>query len=128
MAVRLTIELNTTRQLEEAVNFMGRVNQAQIEDPALRGRIPPIYSGHYRYKREPPDREEWQTALQSAERRSGDCEDLCSLLLGFLWAAGEKGARARVIHVTPTLRHVMVARADGRLEDPSAKLGMGGKG
>lgn len=128
MSVRLTITLHTTRQLEEAVNFMGRVCQAQIEDPALSGRIPPIYSGHYRYQREPPDREEWQTALQTAERRHGDCEDLCSLLLGFLWASGERGARARVVSVTPTLRHVMVARADGRLEDPSAKLGMKGKG
>lgn len=128
MAVRLTMTVSTLRELEEAVNGLGRVCQAQMVDPENAGKIPPLYSGRIRYQRERPGEERWQSAEETARRGYGDCEDLAAYRLGELWAAGEKKARARVVTITPTLRHVMVARADGSLEDPSKKLGMGGKG
>lgn len=127
MPVRLTMVVDTLPELEAAVNGLAGVCQAQIEDPANRGKIKPLYASGVRYKREPPGREIWQPILETLRLRTGDCEDLCGARLGELWAMGETGARARVVKITPQLRHVMVARADGRLEDPSKLLGMGGK-
>ena len=128
MGVRLTIEVETIRELEAAVTGLGWICWSQMEDPANAGRIPALYGGRIRYEREQGGREEWQTALDTARLGYGDCEDLAGYLLGQLYLAGETKARARVIRITPTLRHVLVARGSGRLEDPSKILGMGGRG
>lgn len=128
MSVRLTMTVTTIRELEEAVNGLGRVCQAQLSDPANAGKLPALYAGRIRYERERAGRERWQTAEETARLGYGDCEDLAAYRLGELWMAGESKARARVVAITPTLRHVMVARGDGTLEDPSKKLGMAGKG
>jgi hypothetical protein len=126
MAVRLTMVVDTIRELEEAVNGLGRVCQAQLSEPGCK--LPALYSGRIRYQREAPGQERWQSAAETAQKGHGDCEDLAAYRLGELWRDGETKARARVVAITPTLRHVMVARGDGTLEDPSKRLGMAGKG
>jgi hypothetical protein len=45
-----------------------------------------------------------------------------------LWVQGETDARAVILDIRPGLKHCVVRRADGTIEDPSKRLGMGGKG
>lgn len=128
MSVRLTMELNTIPELEAGVMGLALVGRAQMLDPANRGVFPSsLYDSSIRYKREEVGEEEWQTPLQTAQRGTGDCEDLAAYRTAELLVQGESGARPRVLTITPTLRHVVVARADGRLEDPSKMLGMKGR-
>lgn len=52
-------------------------------------------------------------------------EDLVAYRLSELWwMEKERGARAYIYQARPGLYHVVVRRADGALEDPSARLGM----
>lgn len=52
-------------------------------------------------------------------------EDLVTYRLSELWwLEKERGARAYIYQARPGLFHVVVKRADGALEDPSARLGM----
>ncbi len=73
-------------------------------------------------------------------RHSRHGEDLSVYRVGELWVAGERpewsdlerryvgGARPKVIDVRPGLKHCVVLRANGQIEDPSKRLGMGGRG
>ena len=47
---------------------------------------------------------------------------------GELWVLGERNARPKVIDVRAGLKHCVVLRADGSIEDPSKRLGMNGRG
>jgi len=95
---------------------------------AARGRpLPPLYRSGVRYRLEAPGTESWDTADRCLRRGWGDCEDLAA------WRAAElrvSGGDPRA-HVTivPTSQarqwHAVVRRGDGRLEDPSRRLGMG---
>jgi hypothetical protein len=89
--------------------------------------LPPLYASGVRYARE-RGREEWQTAEETAERKTGDCEDLVAYRCAELWVAGETAARPHCYAPRPGLIHCVVRRADGTIEDPSRKLGMKGKG
>jgi hypothetical protein len=115
---------STIGELEGLVTGLALASLSQMRDPTQGPRIPGIYCGRIRYEREPRKRERWQTALETAIRGSGDCEDLVAYRLAEIWKDGETKARARVLHVNPTLRHVVVQRANGRIEDPSKRLGM----
>jgi len=117
----------TIPQLEAAVNGLAGIGVAEMTDPATRALIPPLYGGRIRYLREPVDKEEWQTPLITAQLGTGDCEDLAAYRIAELHVQGETEAKARVLRISPVLRHVVVARASGHIEDPSAKLGMSGK-
>ena len=64
--------------------------------------------------------------LGGRHRRQG--EDLSVYRVGELWVAGERAARPKVIDVRPGLKHCVVLRADGTIEDPSKRLGMNGRG
>lgn len=100
-------------------------------------RTPALYQSGVRYKPEKHRTsalgktvqygEEWQTIPWVIYRGYGDCEDLGA------WRAAElnrKGIRALPfikIRRMPTgfwRAHVVVQHPDGRIEDPSAKLGM----
>lgn len=124
MSVKATFRARTTRELEAYVTGLALASWSQLQDPPVAAYIPPLYSGQIRYKREEPNREHWQSAQETAERGRGDCEDLVAYRLAELWRAGELGAKARVLTISPTLRHVVVERADGAIEDPSKRLGM----
>ncbi len=98
-----------------------------LEQMRSGARIPPIYESGVRYEREPPRRERWQTALESYQRQIADCEDLAAWLCAELRFNGE-AARIHCYAPKPGLIHCVVERANGQLEDPSRKLGMGGVG
>lgn len=98
---------------------------------ALRARpLPPIYNSGVRYAREPMchtegvDRvcEEFLTAHEVFARRTGDCDDLAP------WFASECRLRGEPARAFPRRSavgwHIVVQRADGSIEDPSARLGM----
>ena len=55
----------------------------------------------------------------------GDCDDLACWRAAELQHGGERDARAVVYAVRPGLWHVVVKRANGKIEDISALLGMG---
>jgi hypothetical protein len=88
---------------------------------------PWLYESGVVYEEEPDGRDHWQDIPTTLALRVGDCEDLGS------WRVAELRVRSRE-HAKPVIRssiighrtvyHVAVQRADGRLEDPSKRLGM----
>lgn len=83
-------------------------------------RLPPLYRSGVRYQREARVGElgeRWQLPSQTYRAGVGDCEDLA------LWRACEVGGRAVVVR-RGTIWHAIVICPDGRVEDPSRKLGM----
>lgn len=105
----------------------GVVQQSMVQ--IRRGLVPlPLYQSGVRYQREPPGRENWQSAAVTYRLKTGDCEDLSVARVAELRVAGETTAKVRVRDVRPGLRHVVVQRADGSIEDPSKRLGMNGRG
>lgn len=89
---------------------------------------PPLYRSGVRYREEPPGCEDWDTIPVMLRRGWGDCEDLAA------WRVAElvlRGVQARPAirwkprRVGGTLFHIVVRLPDGRIEDPSRRLGMG---
>jgi transglutaminase-like putative cysteine protease len=85
-------------------------------------RLPPIYASGVKYSARDPQ-ERWQLPSETMARGRGDCEDLAT------WRAAElrlRGEPARVVvrRTGPRVLHAVVMRADGRVEDPSKRLGM----
>ena len=92
--------------------------------------LPLLYEAGVHYAREPMCRtdgvermcEEFVTAPEVLRRGFGDCDDLGCYRAAELRMQGEKAnAFARR---SPAGWHVVVRRADGSIEDPSARLGM----
>lgn len=90
--------------------------------------IPPLYEAGVRYEEEPIGQEDWQDAATTFRMRYGDCEDLAC------WRAAEYNVRYGIA-AKPTftykirgngsyLYHITVRLPDGRIEDPSRRLGM----
>ena len=111
-------------QIRAAVLGLAAISLAQMQERY----VPPLYESGVRYRREPIGRERWQTAAETAARGHGDCEDLAAYRVAELHKMGETGATIVVRVVRPTLMHILVRRANGKTEDPSALLGMKGKG
>lgn len=96
-----------------------------------RRQMPPLYQSGVRYRREqclvasaPETCERFLTYEQLLRERFGDCDDLSSARAAELICSGEDPqARARVYRVGVGY-HAIVVRGDGRIEDPSALLGM----
>ena len=87
-----------------------------------------IYDAGVRYAVEPDGFELWDPIPLVLARGAGDCDDLAAARAAELRVAGETGARAdcypsRVSNGRRTW-HAIVVRADGTVEDPSARLGM----
>lgn len=89
---------------------------------------PNLYDAGVRYQEEPEGREDWQDIPTTIDLKNGDCEDLAC------WRAAELRVR-QGINASPTftwklrpeggyLYHIQVKYPDGRIEDPSRKLGM----
>lgn len=127
MAVlRAATIIYTDEQLEAHLFGLSCVGYVDFLCAARDGRpFPPLYSSSVRYEREPPGAEVWQSAQAVFARKRADCEDLAAgTRAPELWIAGETAARAIVKRINPTLRHILVERADGTIEDPSLILGM----
>ncbi len=92
-------------------------------------KTPWLYESGVVYEEEPDGRDNWQDIPRTLELRVGDCEDLGC------WRVAELRVRERE-HAKPIIRssiighrtvyHVAIQRTDGRLEDPSRRLGMRG--
>jgi hypothetical protein len=83
----------------------------------------PLYGAGVRYDRNDPA-ERWQLPSETAARGAGDCEDLASWRCAERRLAGES-CRVKVVRTGPTVLHAVVENADGSIEDPSRRLGMG---
>lgn len=126
MAVHPRFSATSIGELEGLVFGLAAQDYAQMQEN--RGRIPPLYGGTIRYKREPLRRENWQSALETAGLGFGDCEDLSAYRVAELRAQGIT-AFPLVKQINANLRHVLVRYLDPKTqqwvtEDPSKKLGM----
>ncbi len=115
--------------------------------------IPPLYASGVRYKEDPPGEENWCDALECLKQGHADCDRLtawrvaeCRVfakmfnrpdfwaepVLKWQWIPTEimvaKGyPRAKLPPDGVWLVHCLVRFRDGRVEDPSKILGMGGE-
>jgi hypothetical protein len=104
---------------------------------SAKGKIPALYDSGVRYRAEPEGQEDWldvlsclqahKEELQGGPKSTIDCEDLAC------WRAAELQAQGiaahpvfvwRKINDGSHLYHIVVRYPDGRIEDPSRKLGM----
>jgi hypothetical protein len=89
--------------------------------------LPPVYSGAARYAREAPGTESWDTWDRVVARGYGDCEDLAAARVAELrYKKIDPRARVELLRTGARMLHAVVRRGDGKIEDPSKRLGMGG--
>lgn len=95
---------------------------ARAARPFMRG-LPPLYGGSIRFAREPNHGrfEEFALPWDTAKRGWGDCDDLIIYRLAELEAAGKKGSVACKWFGTEF--HVQIRLPNGKIEDPSVRLG-----
>lgn len=123
MALRPKLDANGIEEIECLLEGLVRLDLSQLR----RGLAPPIYASKVRYKREARGREDWQSALHCVKAGGADCEDLAAWCAASYRLVGLH-ARAIVKQVAPGLKHCLTLLPDGRIEDPSKRLGMKGKG
>lgn len=117
--MRLVLELAIPSEREYRIALAALT--ALDEQLLSAGRVPALYSSGVKYRREKPD--VWSTADICWRRGYGDCEDLAA------WRCAElrlSGVRATVEpkEMRPRKWHAVVRHPDGRIEDPSRRLGM----
>lgn len=138
--------------LRQALEGLTRVNAAMLLGALVAGRpMPSIYMHGARYEREPGAREWWQTVADTYAVKASDCEDLATArtaelrlaplmffpnvvrklphapeLRDAIIAGALYPARAITKKTGPRTYHALVEHPDGRIEDPSRKLGMPG--
>jgi len=114
--------------LSGALEGLCSANLALMQQAKALGKpAPPIYKSGVRYRREPPHEEKWDTWTHCLQRGYGDCEDLASWRVAELrFTGGDPYAQPWVIRTGPTTLHAVVRRGNGRIEDPSQRLGMPG--
>jgi hypothetical protein len=123
VALSPKLDADGIEEIECLLEGLVRLDLSQLR----RGLAPPIYSSKVRYKREARGREDWQSAVAAMRSGGADCEDLAAWCAASYRLAGVN-ARAIVKQVGPGLKHCLVLLPDGRIEDPSKRLGMKGKG
>lgn len=127
MAVRITIRIPANRKiLLTMLEALVRVNQEILRSAPRR--FPTLYKSGVRYRQEGRDKrgnrtEDWLTIPELYRRGYGDCEDLVGALVAQLRASGVN-AKPWIYKTQARLWHVVVKMPDGRIEDPSARLGM----
>ncbi len=115
------------RAIAEAVILS---NRAYLEEKAREGRpVPPLYRSGVYYQNEPEGLPDEALDIPAIMRQGhGDCLHLSAWRVAELRNAGEKKARIAVTRKRlgrgKRLFHVLVRRGNGKLEDPSKRLGM----
>jgi hypothetical protein len=124
--VRLAMPFSNAASLGVALDALTAWNIRALQ----RSPLPGIYDAGVVYRREPICRtngrehicEEWLTAHEVKARGAGDCDDLGP------WRAADlrlQGERAQAVpRPSAAGWHILVRRADGTFDDPSARLGM----
>lgn len=116
----------TRAAMNHALEALVRINQDWLrENPAA----PSLYASGVRYAVEPTGYELWDPYALLLARGAGDCDDLAAARCAELREReGEHAARADCypssIRDGRRTWHAIVVRADGTVEDPSARLGM----
>jgi len=123
VALEASIDADGVEELEALLEGLVQLDVSQLR----RGLCPPLYQANVRYQREPRGREKWQTARKTFALHTGDCEDLAAYRAADLRVVGIQ-AKAIIKDIRPGLKHALVRYPDGTIEDPSRRLGMGGKG
>lgn len=90
--------------------------------------LPLLYQTAIKYMEEPPGQEDWQDPPTTLAMGFGDCEDISC------WRVAELNERFKIDAVPAfkeqmrpdgsLLYHIVVLYPDGRIEDPSAIMGM----
>lgn len=118
--IAIGADLRNRAEIAGALEALTRINIGQ-----MRGGLPwpGIYRSGVRYEREiPGGAETWQSARDLLQTRRGDCEDLACARAAELRIQGVK-CRAIVVRADGGY-HAVVQYLNGRIEDPSARLGM----
>ena len=116
----------TRAAMNHALEALVRINQDWLRDNPS---APPLYASGVRYAVEPVGFELWDPYALLLARGAGDCDDLAAARCAELREReGELGARADCypssIRNGRRTWHAIVVRANGTVEDPSARLGM----
>lgn len=94
-------------------------------------RVTPLYESGIRYEEEPANQgyEDFATVPVILKRGWGDCDDVVAWRIAELRNSGESAKVRLKWQYDPALKarmfHVLVRRANGQVEDPSLRLGMG---
>jgi hypothetical protein len=126
MMIRVGFELSSVdaKRLRIMLDALVRLDLLELQQR----RYPDLYKSGVKYQREPkePGRfERWKTISDLMKTGVGDCEDLASARVAQLRMIG--------VRAVPWLKrrgntwHVVVRYPNGRIEDPSRRLGMGRK-
>ena len=67
--LRASLSLTDVSQIEDILFGLTMTCERQVRN----GQAPALYTSGVRYMREPPGRENWQTAAETYQRRCGDC-------------------------------------------------------
>lgn len=109
---------------EAALEGLSRVNEAIYKQ---RPSLPDLYKSGAVYRRETG--EAWRHVADVVGEGWGDCEDLAAARVGWLRAKRiDRKARVKVVRTGPRMTHAIVARGNGKIEDPSKTLGMNDPG
>lgn len=129
MLIKLVFFTRSVAQIEAALFGLARVALVQMQEAARSGRpFPPLYESGVRYRRERAGREDWLGPVDVLRLGHGDCEDLVAYLVAQYWFHGHLSVQPHCYAPRPGLVHCVVRHSDGRIEDPSKMLGMGGVG
>lgn len=122
--VAIVGHVESESELQAACDASTIMSLAQLKNRKL----PSIYDAGIYYRNEQrkthfPEVERFQTASSLHNIGAGDCDDLACVRAAELILEGEN-ARAIPVRSPGIGWHVVVLRENGRVEDPSARLGM----
>ena len=95
----------------------------------IHSETPWLYASGVRYAEDDEEREGWTDIPETLARGVGDCKDLVAWRVAELRVRSRESALPQVSFARVGHRvkfHVVVVRADGRVEDPARVLGMRG--
>lgn len=127
MVIQCDIGKPDIQKLRVCSDMLVRLNLMYLQ--RLRGRVPRLYKSGVRYKREKPvpgrmHIEHFRRIPTILRVGSGDCEDLCAWRVAELRFFDGVKAVPWIIRPSRDLFHVQVKLPGGKIEDPSARLGM----
>lgn len=132
MLVAIDIGTPTIENLRICSECLVQLDMDFLRRARKRAPFPLLYASGVRYRREAAPSsglraERFQIIPDVLRARAGDCEDLSAWRVAELRLSGVR-AIPWIIRTGARLYHVQVKYPDGRIEDPSKRLGMRGPG